>query len=119
MFFLSLLLQCKFANSTLLSLLSFSYFITPYDAQASSAFSALILYSGGISNSYTITLLHSERPKLYTIYTILACLSAIGLTLLDLEPPKLYGCYGGSKCSRAKELLKAVEIEGYHPWLNI
>ena len=41
--FLSLLLQCKFANSTLLSLLSFSDFITPYDAQASSAFSALIL----------------------------------------------------------------------------
>ena len=41
-FILSLLLQCKFANSTLLSLLSFSYFITPYDAQASSAFSALI-----------------------------------------------------------------------------
>ena len=41
-FFLSLLLQCKFANSTLLSLLSFSNFITPYDAQASSAFSALI-----------------------------------------------------------------------------
>ena len=43
--FLSLLLQCKFANSTLLSLLSFSYFITPYDAQASSAFSALITIS--------------------------------------------------------------------------
>ena len=41
-FFLSLFLQCKFANTTLLSLLSFSYFITPYDAQASSAFSALI-----------------------------------------------------------------------------
>ena len=41
-FFLSLLLQCKFANSTLLSLLSFSNFITPFDAQASSAFSALI-----------------------------------------------------------------------------
>ena len=40
--FLSLLLQCKFANSTLLSLLSFSYLITPYDAQACSAFSALI-----------------------------------------------------------------------------
>ena len=40
--FLSLLLQCKFANSTLLSILSFSNFITPYDAQASSAFSALI-----------------------------------------------------------------------------
>ena len=38
-----LLLQCKFANSTLLSLPSFSFFITPYDAQASSAFSALIL----------------------------------------------------------------------------
>ena len=45
-FFLSLLLQCKFANSTFLSLLSFSYFITPYDAQASSASSALILYKG-------------------------------------------------------------------------
>ena len=41
--FLALLLQCKFANSTLLSLLSFSYLITPYDAQASSAFGALIL----------------------------------------------------------------------------
>ena len=44
-FFLSLLLQCKFVNSTLLSLLSFSYFITPYDAQASSAFSALIIFT--------------------------------------------------------------------------
>ena len=44
MLFLSSLLQCKFANSTLMSLLSFSYFITPYDAQASSAFSALIIY---------------------------------------------------------------------------
>ena len=43
-FFLSLLLQCKFANLILLSLLSFSYFNTPYDAQASSAFSALIFY---------------------------------------------------------------------------
>ena len=42
--FLSLLLQCKFANPTLLSLLSFSDFITPYDAQASSAFSALIFF---------------------------------------------------------------------------
>ena len=40
--FLSLLIQCKFANSTLLSLLRLSYFITPYDSQASSAFSALI-----------------------------------------------------------------------------
>ena len=46
-FFWSLLLQCKFANSTLLSLLSFSYFITPYDAQASSAFSALIIIFTG------------------------------------------------------------------------
>ena len=46
-FFLSLLLQYKFANSTLLSLLSFSYFITPYDAQASSAFSALIFITSG------------------------------------------------------------------------
>ena len=40
-FFFSLLLQCKFAKSTLLSLLSFSYFITHYDAQA---FSALIFF---------------------------------------------------------------------------
>ena len=47
--FLSLLLQCKFANSTLLSLLSFSYFITPYDAQACSAFSALIVYQQAVS----------------------------------------------------------------------
>ena len=39
--FLSLLLQCKFAISTLLPLLSFS-FMTPYDAQASSAFSGFL-----------------------------------------------------------------------------
>ena len=32
-------------NSTLLSLLRFSYFLTPCDAQASSAFSALIILS--------------------------------------------------------------------------
>ena len=76
----------------------------------------LILYSGGISNSYTVTLLHSERPKLYTI---LAFLSAIELALLVLEPPKLYGCFGCFKCNRVKELLRAVKIEGYHPWLNI
>ena len=43
--FLSLLLQCKFANSTFLSLLRFSYLITIYDAQASSAFTALIIYT--------------------------------------------------------------------------
>ena len=36
---------CYNANSTLLSLLRFSYFIPPYDAQASSAFSALITYA--------------------------------------------------------------------------
>ena len=47
LFFLLLLLQCNFANLTLLSLLSFSYFITPYDAQASSAFSALIKWRWG------------------------------------------------------------------------
>ena len=46
-FFLPLLLQFKFANSTLLSVLRFSSFITPYDAQASSAFSALIFNKGG------------------------------------------------------------------------
>ena len=55
-FFLSLLLQCKFANSTLLSLLSFSYFITPYDAQASSAFSALI-YLLKLSMQYAFVLI--------------------------------------------------------------
>ena len=59
-FFLSLLVQCKFAiesvsegfpsysckfKTWLLSLLSFSYLITPNDAQASSAFSALTMYS--------------------------------------------------------------------------
>ena len=42
MCFFVIINQCKFANSTLLSLLRFSYFITPYDSQASSAFSALI-----------------------------------------------------------------------------
>ena len=44
-FFFFFFFFCHFyfsANSTLLSLLRFSYFITPYDAQASSAFSALI-----------------------------------------------------------------------------
>ena len=51
-----LLLQCKFASSTLLSLLSFSYFITPYDAQASSAFSALIFLRHQVSVPSTIFL---------------------------------------------------------------
>ena len=40
---------CKF-NTWLLSLLSFSFFITPYDAQASSAFSALIILSASTKN---------------------------------------------------------------------
>ena len=40
------------ANSTLLSLLRFSYFITPYDAQASSAFSALIFHFTHSSTCY-------------------------------------------------------------------
>ena len=43
--FFVIIITVQFANSTLLSLLSFSYFITPYDAQASSAFSALIFTS--------------------------------------------------------------------------
>ena len=57
--FLSLLLQCKFANLTLLSLLRFSYFITPYDAQASSAFSALIFIgkSENLQNSLSVAML--------------------------------------------------------------
>ena len=57
-FFLSLLLQCKFASSTLLSLLRFSYFITPYDAQASSAFSALIQSS--FSNTFKLHMTYTE-----------------------------------------------------------
>ena len=57
-FFLSLLLQCKFANSTLLSLLSFSK--TPYDAQASSAFSALIIYSQNNKKKHSP---HIKPPK--------------------------------------------------------
>ena len=56
--FLSLLLECKFANSTLLSLLSFSYSITPYDAQASSAFSALIY----IEEWYIVESVHNYFP---------------------------------------------------------
>ena len=44
---------CKF-NSWLLSLLSFSYFITPYDAQASSAFSALIFNNQAHTNIFGI-----------------------------------------------------------------
>ena len=56
-FFLSLLLQCRLANSTLLSLLSFSYFITPYDAQASSAFSALIYVSYDVESHVNCTFL--------------------------------------------------------------
>ena len=58
-FFLSLFLQCKFANSALLSLLSFSCFITPYDAQASSAFGALILYS--------LVHTHQETASVYIV----------------------------------------------------
>ena len=66
--FLSLLLQCKFANSTLLSLLSFSDFITPYDAQASSAFSALIFIRRqamvrNIYNQIPYTALKTKRER--------------------------------------------------------
>ena len=63
MFFLSLLLECKFANSTLLSLLSFSYSITPYDAQASSAFSALISFSVILSLRHDMTLMMTGKTK--------------------------------------------------------
>ena len=62
--FLSLLLQCKFANSTLLSLVSFSYFITPYDAQASSAFSALIV--DGFVYYYSCTVV--QQPPCTVIF---------------------------------------------------
>ena len=54
MLFLVIFITEQFANSTH-DLLSVSYFITPYDAQASSAFSALIkLWSGGKIASETI-----------------------------------------------------------------
>ena len=55
-FFLILFFFCHFyysANSTLLSLLRFSYFITPYDAQASSLFSALIIFQTCYFNTFT------------------------------------------------------------------
>ena len=59
---------CYSANSTLLSVLRFSYFITPYDAEASSAFSALI----------------------YTLYfKLFVCMSRIAL---------LYNRSGARKC---------------------
>ena len=62
MFFLSLLLQCKFAKSTLLSLPRFSYFITTYDAQASSAFSALIIsFMNAKSNIFTSGFANREK----------------------------------------------------------
>ena len=59
-FFLSLLLQCEFANLTLLSLLSFSYFITPCDAQASSAFSALITLAIERTNSLRLAVVFAS-----------------------------------------------------------
>ena len=67
-FFLTLLLQCKFANSTLLSLLSFSNFITPYDAQASSAFSALISYVFIIISSQNFSV--QFLPSSIAMYTL-------------------------------------------------
>ena len=42
MIFFVIIITVQICKSALLSLLSFSSFITPYDAQASSAFSALI-----------------------------------------------------------------------------
>ena len=52
------------ANSTLLSLLSFSYFITSYAAQASCAFSALILcmWGGGGEGEYIV-----DRIDVFTL----------------------------------------------------
>ena len=57
-FFLIFSFFCNYyfsANSTLLSLLRFSYFVTSYDAQASSAFSALILFGSIFSKTARIT----------------------------------------------------------------
>ena len=53
------------ANSTLLSLLRFSYFITPYDAQASSAFSAFILFWTGLEGVQLITVGKPGREIMY------------------------------------------------------
>ena len=75
--FLSLLLQCKLANSTLLSLLSFSYFITPYDAQASSAFSALIIITNYQSLKSNLCSFHMKTflsLRVCLINTVLVCL---------------------------------------------
>ena len=51
------------ANSTLLSLLSFSCFITPYDAQASSAFSALIVILSSLQCKIEGRVFSTERSK--------------------------------------------------------
>ena len=50
MFFV-IIITVKIANLTLLSLLRFSYFITPYDAQASSALIFAIQVTAAILNS--------------------------------------------------------------------
>ena len=52
-FFFFFFVICYSANSTLLSLLRFSKFIIPCDAQASSAFSALILFAFFIFFKYS------------------------------------------------------------------
>ena len=73
MLFLSLLLQCKFANSTLLSLLSFSFFITPYDVQASSAFSALIYIEIASQSLYCLLAISQKLISQSTVLYRIQC----------------------------------------------
>ena len=105
--FLSLLLQCKFAYSILLSLLRFSYFITPYYAQASSAFSALIKCTEYISfwNFLNLLCFVNNTDVLLGPFNIILCfLQCYSNVLLDFL--RLY-CHSG------------VHINIEIPYLNI
>ena len=53
---------CHYYYSANLQLLSFSYFITPYDAQASSAFSALIWPGLGLPRPKAIVVIPKNQP---------------------------------------------------------
>ena len=62
------------ANSILLSLFRFSYFVTPYDAQASSAFRALVYFYrlkniklDGLCESSTLQRIHMKNPVFFSL----------------------------------------------------
>ena len=65
-------------NSTLLSLLRFSYFITPYDAQASSAFSALIKWGSRMTTCLGFGLLCVFCGAVCQFVTVLLSLLVLG-----------------------------------------